>query len=160
MSWLFPYFTGTQQYVHLRCLQLWQKHAMMMSIMSNNGSNHKSTSRAYRCSVCNAKFSIRPKGTISFPVFVSLWDYFFNWSDNAILCVVQNLGCGRFSFGSRLFGLLNLNKLNAIGYCLLCIGGITVAVCSTGLQKVGDVEVIVNSHNSRSRNNNRRRNQR
>ena len=50
---------GTQEFVHLRCLKTWQKHALMMDIMSNG----KYNDRAYRCSVCNSKFTIKPRGT-------------------------------------------------------------------------------------------------
>ena len=43
--------------MHLKCLQLWQKHAMM-DVM---GSSRSAKDRAYRCSVCSSKFSVRPK---------------------------------------------------------------------------------------------------
>ena len=52
-----PASTGTQKYVHLKCLKLWQKHALMDVV----GSNRSAKDRAYRCSVCNSKFSIRLK---------------------------------------------------------------------------------------------------
>ena len=50
--------------MHLKCLKLWQKHALMDVV----GSNRSAKDRAYRCSVCNSKFSIRPeKGASPLP---------------------------------------------------------------------------------------------